>query len=218
MKNGYIYMLIVLLVQAGCRNNGSQDYFTGVVEYAYTYSSDSLNTDSLSKLRPVKGIFRYDQENYQSQFLGKDTLAYYYSGRLNKALSKAANGSGYVCEDYTVVSDSVIGWKLYDTDEKILDQDCLVLELQKKNSWVKYYVSKEKKVSPSTYQKHKAYNWDIYGEKARGGLILKMEHRFKYFSMMGTATMIKEEAGDFKALELEEEQIRTICNKIKQTQ
>ena len=35
---------------------------------------------------------------------------------------------------------------------------------------------------------------------------------------MGTATMIKEEAGDFKALELEEEQIRTICNKIKQTQ
>jgi len=218
MKNGYIYMLIVLLVQAGCRNNGSQDYFTGVVEYAYTYSSDSLNTDSLSKLRPVKGIFRYDQENYQSQFLGKDTLTYYYSGRLNKALSKADNGPGYVCEDYTVVSDSVIGWKLYDTDEKILDQDCLVLELQKKNSWVKYYVSKEKKVSPSTYQKHKAYNWDIYGEKARGGLILKMEHRFKYFSMMGTATMIKEEAGDFKALELEEEQIRTICNKIKQTQ
>ena len=218
MKNGYIYMLIVLLVQAGCRNNGSQDYFTGVVEYAYTYSSDSLNTDSLSKLRPVKGIFRYDQENYQSQFLGKDTLTYYYSGRLNKALSKAANGSGYVCEDYAVVSDSVIGWKLYDTDEKILDQNCLVLELQKKNSWVKYYISKEKKVSPSTYQKHKAYNWDIYGEKARGGLILKMEHRFKYFSMMGTATMIKEEAGDFKALELEEEQIRTICNKIKQTQ
>lgn len=218
MKNGYIYMLIVLLVQAGCRNNGSQDYFTGVVEYAYTYSSDSLNTDSLSKLRPVKGIFRYDQENYQSQFLGKDTLTYYYSGRLNKALSKADNGPGYVCEDYTVVSDSVIGWKLYDTDEKILDQNCLVLELQKKNSWVKYYISKEKKVSPSTYQKHKAYNWDIYGEKARGGLILKMEHRFKYFSMMGTATMIKEEAGDFKALELEEEQIRTICNKIKQTQ
>lgn len=212
MKNGYIYMLIVLLVQAGCRNNGSQDYFTGVVEYAYTYSSDSLNTDSLSKLRPVKGIFRYDQENYQSQFLGKDTLTYYYSGRLNKALSKTDKGPGYVCEDYTVVSDSVIDWKLYDTDEKILDQNCLVLELQKKNSWVKYFVSKEKKIAPGTYQNHKAYNWDVYGEKTGGGLILKLEHRFKYFSMKGTATGIREEATGFKALELDETRFTESCN------
>ncbi|MBK7375745.1 MAG: hypothetical protein KTQ13_05985 [Ferruginibacter sp.] len=218
MKNGYIYMLLVLFVHAGCRDKSGEKYFTGLIEYAYTYSSDSVNADSLSNARPVKSIFRYDLDDYQSQFLGKDTTVYYYSGRLGKAVSAGSNGLGYECEDYTVATDSVISWRLYDTGEKVLEQNCSVLELQKMNSWVKYYISKEKKVSPSTYQKHRAYNWDIYGEKAGGGVILKLEHRFKYFSMMGTATMIKEEAGDFKALELGEDQILTICNKIKQTQ
>lgn len=205
-------MLIVLFVHTGCKGKCGQDYFTGVAEYAYTYSSDSFNADSLSKTRPVRSIFRYDLDNYQSQFLGKDTVTYYYSGSLGRAVSTGSNGLGYQCEDYTVATDSVISWKLYDTQEKVLDQNCSVLELQKMNSWVKYYSSKEKKVSPSTYQKHKAYNWDVYGAKARGALILKLEHRFKHFSMMGIATMIKEEAGDFKALEMDEREFLKICN------
>jgi len=69
-----------------------------------------------------------------------------------------------------------------------------------------------RKVAPATYQKHKAYNWDVYGEKGGGGLILKMEHRFKYFSMKGTVTMIKDEPGDFKALQLDERKFLEICN------
>ena len=205
-------MLTALLVHAGCSNKSTEHYFTGSIEYAYTYSSDSLNTDSLTKTRPVKGIFRYDLDNYQSQFLGKDTHTYYYSGNLNKALSFSGNGSDYDCDDYAIATDSVTGWKLYDTDEKILGQNCSVLELQKGNSWVKYFISKEKKIAPATYQKHKAYNWDVYGEKAGGGLILKMEHRFKYFSMKGTATMINDVPGDFKALQLDERKFLEICN------
>lgn len=212
MKYRYLYMLMVLLIHTGCGNKGRQDYFTGSIEYAYTYSSDSLNTDSLTKARPAKGIFRYDLDNYQSQFLGKDTFTYYYSGNLNKALSLAGSGPGYECEDYTIATDTVTGWRLYDTDEKILEQNCSVLELQKGNSLVKYFISKEKKVAPGTYRKHRAYNWDVYGEKAGGGLILKMEHRFKYFNMKGTATMIKDEPAGFKALEMDEREFLEICN------
>jgi hypothetical protein len=102
-----------------------------------------LNTDSLGKERPAKGIFRYDLNNYQSQFLGKDTLTYFYSGSLNKAVSITGQGPGYECEDHAMASDSVISWKLFDTDEKIPGQNDSVLEMQKKNSWVKYFVSKE---------------------------------------------------------------------------
>lgn len=212
MKYGYLYMLTFLLVHSGCMNKKKQQYFTGIIEYTYAYSSDSMNADSLASARPAKGIFRYDLDNYQSQFLGKDTITYYYSGPLNKALSITGRGPGYECEDYAVASDSVISWKLYDTNEKILGQNCSVLEMQKKSSWVKYFISKERTVAPGTYQKHRAYNWDVYGEKAMGGLILKMEHRFKYFSMKGTAVMIKDEAKDFKALELDERRFLETCN------
>ena len=70
-------------------------------------------------------------------------------------------------------------------------QECRLLEIQKSNSWVKYYVSKEQKIAPATYQHHRSYNWDVYGEKAGGGLILRSEHRFKMFTMMGIATDVK---------------------------
>lgn len=43
--------------------NAGKIYFTGTIEYAYTYSGDKLNIDSLSKTRPAIGIFRYDANN-----------------------------------------------------------------------------------------------------------------------------------------------------------
>lgn len=52
-------------------------YFTGIVEYDYTYSTDSLNVDSLSETRPSKGILRYDTLNYQTKFTGIDTNTNY---------------------------------------------------------------------------------------------------------------------------------------------
>ena len=48
----------IVLIFIGCKSNKEQDYFTGLVEYAYSYASDSLNVDSLAKMRPFKGIFR----------------------------------------------------------------------------------------------------------------------------------------------------------------
>jgi hypothetical protein len=85
--------------------------------------------------------------------------------------------------------------------------------LQKRTSFVKYYVSREQKVAPATYQNHKAFNWDVYGEKASGGLILKLEHRFKNFTMKGTAIEVKKQDEKFKALETDEKKMIEICNK-----
>jgi hypothetical protein len=111
-----------------------------------------------------------------------------------------------------VLTDSVSTYKVYDTDEKVLGYSCKILEMQKGNSWVKNYVSNELKMAPATYQKHKSYNWDFYGEKAGGGLILKSEHRFKNFVMKGVVTNIKTHPGDFNALEMDVKQIGEICN------
>jgi len=205
----YCLLLLVLLNTSGCNNK--EKYFSGELVYSYTYESSLLNTDSLAKERPVKGIFRYDLANYQSRFQGKDTFTYYYSGSLNKALSQAGSSQDYECEDYGMATDSVISWKRYPADEKILGQHCDILELQKKTSFVKYYVSKEEKTAPATYQKHKAYNWDVYGEKANGGLILKMEHRFKIFTMKGIATDLKKQDAKFKALEIDENKMFELC-------
>jgi hypothetical protein len=203
-------LLIVYVSITSCRTEGDQ-HFTGTVEYAYTYSSDSLNSDSLANTRASKGVFRYDTVNYQGKFIGVDTIEHYYSGQLNKALSRSGPLGNYECEDYSAFTDSVISYKLIDTDEKILGYSCKILEIQKKNSWLRYYVSNELKVAPATYRRHASYNWDFYGEKATGGLILRSEHRLKYFTLNGIATAINKSNSQFKALEIDESLFAKFC-------
>ena len=179
-------------------------YFTGIVEYDYTYSTDSLNVDLLSKTRPSKGILRYDKLNYQSKFTGIDTNTNYYSGLLNKCLSQTNHLGNYECQDYGAFTDSVISYKIIDTDEKILGYSCKILEVQ-------YYFSSDLTIAPATYNKHASYNSDFYGQKANGGLILKSEHRLKYFTLKGIATAINKRDGNFKALEIDEKLFSQFC-------
>lgn len=207
MKSLLLFFAMIFII--GC-DSQSNKYFTGTIEYAYTYRSDSLNADSLAKTRASKSLIRYDTINYQSKFIGVDTISYYYSGRVNKCLSETNHLGNYDCEDYGAFTDSVISYKLTDTDEKILGYSCKILEIQKKNSWLRYYVSNELKIAPATYRRHISYNWDIYGDKANGGLILRSEHRFKYFTMNGIATAI-EKAADLKALEIDEKLFSQFC-------
>ena len=195
--------LIFIVGVTGCKNSGS-NYFTGIVEYAYTYTSDSLNADSIAKMRPAKGILRYDTLNYHSVFTGADSQFYFYSGIYNKVLFKTGDSGNYECEDYGVFTDSVLSFKLYDTNEMILGYSCKILEIQKKNSWLRYYVSNDLRLAPSTYNKHISYNWDFYGEKANGGLILKSEHRLKYFTLKGIATSLSRRDDSFKAFEIDD--------------
>lgn len=199
VKTGIVFFL---LLAGGCNSNKKEAFFSGMIEYAYTYESSILNSDSLKIERPVKGFFKYDQDNYQSSFSGKDTAIYLYSGMLNKCLSITGNTNHYECEDYGVATDSVLNWKLYTTDEKVMGYSCKILELQKRNSLVKYYVSEELKIAPATYNKHKAYNMDVYGEKSGGGLILKLEHRFKNFTMKGVAVGINKKDHRYRAFQI----------------
>ena len=194
-----------------CKDETNAKYFSGTIEYVYTYSSDSLDQDSISAVRPAKGFFRYDTANYQSQFIGADTVTYYYSGSLNKGISEKGSTGVLECEEYGTITDSVLSTKLYDSGEQVLGYRCKILELQKTRSVVRYYFSKEMIMGPSTYRHHRAYNWDIYGEKAEGGLVLKLEHRFKNFIMYGIATVVKRENNEFKALEIQEQAFAVAC-------
>ncbi len=194
-----------------CRQK-KKDFFTGTIRYQYSYSSNSLNTDSLAESRPAAAVFRYDLAGYQSMFTGKDTVIYYYEGEKNKAVSAAGNPVSFSCEDYGQVTDSVLSVKLYDTAEKVFGYTCQVLEIQKKNSWVQYFVAKDLQIAPDTYQRHVAYNWDVYGKEAKGGLILKLEHRFLQFTMKGEVSLLeKNNKPDFRALEIDPLFFKKIC-------
>lgn len=205
-----LLLISTMIFVIGCSKPGKK-YFTGTIEYTYTYSSDSLNADSLANTRPSKSLLRTDTVNYQSKFIGTDTIVYYYSGRINKCLSETDRLGNYECADYSVFTDSVISYKLVDSDEKILGYSCKILEIQKKNSWLRYHVSNELKIAPATYRQHISYNWDLYGDKASGGLILRSEHRFKYFTMKGIATAIEAGSAGFKALEIDEKLFSQFC-------
>lgn len=194
-----------------CRQK-KKEFFTGTIKYQYTYSSITLNEDSLAESRPAAAIFRYDFANYQSMFTGKDTIIYYYAGKINKAVSATGNPVSYSCEDYGQFTDSVITVKLYDTTEKVLGYACRVLEIQKKNSWVQYFVAEDLQIAPDTYQQHVAYNWNTYGKESGGGLILKLEHRFRHFTMKGIASSVQKTVDEgFRALEIDTILFNRLC-------
>jgi len=206
-----VLIIIAALFFTSCSEQGNK-YFTGTIEYAYTYTSDSLNADSLARTRPSKSILRYDILDYQSKFItNNDTTINYYSGTLNKCLIGTNGSKNFECADYSSFTDSVLSYKIYNTDEKILGYSCRILEVQKKNSWLQYYVSNDLRIASATYRKHVSYNWDFYGDKANGGLILRSEHRFKYFTMKGIATAIEMKPADFKALEISEDLFPQFC-------
>ncbi len=52
---------------------------------------------------------------------------------------------------------------------------------------------------------------DVYGDKADGGLILKLEHRFKNFTMRGRAVEIIKKDQQFKAFEIADTVFNNHC-------
>ncbi len=217
MHTGKKILVPLIALFCSCTNPADKslpDFFRGEIEYSYSYESNQLNQDSLRIARPFKGIFRYDSADYQSSFISKnDSFTYYYSGVRNKCLSSFNGIIDSTCEDYSAATDSILSWKLYPANEKIYGQDCNVLEMQKKNSWVQYYVSRDRKLSPASYKRHRSYDWDFYGEKAGGGLILKLEHRFAKFTMKGSVVAVIEKKGDYKALTIAGNEFERLCNK-----
>jgi hypothetical protein len=216
MKTSFNLIILLSFFIAGCSNSGNKQdaehkYFTGTIEYAYSYTSDLLNVDSLSAARQLKAFFRYDENDYQSRFINPDTTTYFYSGKLNKCLSETNSLRNYECEDYSAITDSIVSWKVYDTDEKVLGYACRVLEERKKNSLLIYYFSTEMKMAPVTYNRHHSYNWDFYGEKSEGGIILKSEIRVKDFSRKGIATNVTVQDKNFRALQIDREVFTAVC-------
>lgn len=211
MKLRRILMLFGVTFLFSCSSKKGP-FFIGKINYDYTYESNSLNVDSITKLRPSKSVFKFDKYNYQSQFIISDTLKYFYSGKYNKCISPIAKSDKYDCEDYSIPTDSILSYNEYETDEKILGHSCKIIEFQTKHFWNRYYVATDLKISPDTFINHKAYNWKFYGEKSNGGLILKLEHRFKKFTMKGIATSIEVKKSDFNALGISNEEFLKNCN------
>lgn len=203
-----IFLTYSLLLLSSCNES---HYFMGTIEYQYTYESSTLNADSLTKYKPFKSEFRYDYLNYQSRFFGVDTITYYYSGKLGKCISQINDEEIFQCEDYRIQTDSIISFKVYETEEKIMGYNCRIIEWQGKYFYNIFYVSTDLKIATGTYKDHLSYNWKFYGEKTGGGLILKSEHRFKNYTMKGIVVNIKGEDDYFKALIVDNKNFEINC-------
>lgn len=167
---------------------GQRSWFTGKVSYAYTYTSDSLNADSLATVRTRTGEMIYAGADYLSRFRGLDTMVYLYMSALNKCYSPPHGAEPATCEDYGVPTDSVIKILLTENTDTILGEPCDRLEMTCANASHTYWVARNVKAHPGSYERHEAYNWKEYGTAAKGGIILMNEHRFTKFTMRGIAT------------------------------
>ena len=175
-----------------CSCSSKEEYFSGELVYNYTYNSPNFDADSISAERPSKGVFRYDKFNYQSQFITKaDSLSYFYISSRNLAIAKNHKSDQWRCENYGVSTDSVLSYKYYDTETKILGHSCKILEFKSRFANNKYYISTDQHLNTNLYKNHEAYNWKFYGDKTDGGLILKLEHHFSDHSMIGNVESIQ---------------------------
>jgi hypothetical protein len=52
---------------------------------------------------------------------------------------------------------------------------------------------------------------DVYGKKADGGLILKLEHWFKNFTMKGQAVEIRKKDRQYKSFEIADTVFNNYC-------
>lgn len=187
---------LFLLFSFACDNSAmymenEDDYFHGEITYRYTYQSDQLDSDSLTQVRPHTGKMLFEAQNYRSVFIGSDTSRYIYLGDVNLCYGYYSQDQTEECEDYSMYTDSILDFKVYESDTTILGLDCFVLEFQSKYFWNRYYVSETIHLNPLSYEDHHAYNWSFYGKECKGGLILAMEHRFNKFTMKGRAINIE---------------------------
>lgn len=189
----------------------SSDFFQGEIHYTYTYESNSVPLGYLYSVRPNSSIFAYDSKNYQSTFMGADTICYYYSSDRNRAIFSKNGIFDAGCEDYGVNPDSLLSFKVYDSEELILGQRCKVIDFRTINTFNRYHVSRDLFLPPDTYQKHIAYNWAFYGEQANGGIILRVEHHFPKFVMMGEATKVQAFSNGERAWDIKDQVFVNAC-------
>ena len=189
----------------------ASQYFQGEIHYKYSYSSETLNLGYLESKRPKRGVFKYDLQHYQSIFYGPSITSYYYSGITNHAISSIDGAFDINCTDYGINPDSLLHFEVHPTDEKILGQDCMIVEFQTPNVYTRYHVSKSVFLAPDTYQKHLAYNWSLYGEQGKGGIILKAEHFFSNFTMIGEVSKIVPYENGERAWDITEDAFAQAC-------
>ncbi len=186
-------------------------YFQGEIHYNYDYASETRNLGYIRSKRPKSGVFKYDLQHYQSNFYGATQRSYYYSGITNHAISSVDGAFDIKCTDYGINPDSLLHFEVHPTDVKIQGQACMIVEYQTVNVYTRYHVSKEVFLAPDVYQKHLAYNWSLYGQQGKGGIILKAEHFFDQFTMIGEVSKIVRYENGESAWDITEEAFQKAC-------
>ena len=81
----------------------SENFFNGKVVHSHFYISDSLDSDSLSKVKSKGDIYYFYQNLYQGvTFVGDNHFIYTYNSDSNTCLHYNYLGSGISCKDYSV--------------------------------------------------------------------------------------------------------------------
>lgn len=205
------FFVFIALHLFGCTAPESQNSFEGIIEYAYSYQGDSVNGDTLDAARATTGKMIYKGSKYKSVFIGKNTESYIYDNDTGLANFISSETDSIDCEDYTVQNDSILFFQIINTDEKILGEKVKILKFSSVYATHRFYFSLKHKVAPSNYDKHEAYNWKFYKEKADGGVLLKVEHIFKKMKMTGIATKLEARPVSAKEFEIDTSKLKAVC-------
>ena len=153
----------------------------------------------------------FKDSKYKSIFESKNKMEIYIYDNESGIAYDLTDKDSIGCEDYKMNNDSIYSYEIIETDEKVLGHEVKILEFKSKYATNKFFFSKNYKVAPHNYDKHLAYNWKFYMEKADGGVILKVEHVFKKFTMKGVATQFEVQEINPKLFEIDKNKLKMAC-------
>jgi hypothetical protein len=177
--------------------------FEGKIIYDSKYKSKlpAVTDEQFSAMLGTKQEYFIKDGDYRSVTNGTFLQWQIYINKDNKLYNKMSNSEAILWNDGGVNPDEVKSVEINKGVIEILGRKCDELILTCKSGIQKYYFSKDLKVDPKFFEKHKFGNWSEYIMRANS-LPLKIIIDSPQFALESTATEVQAMTLDSKLFQL----------------
>jgi hypothetical protein len=194
------FLITILLIIAACmpskKNNGN-NYFEGEINYKCEYVAKNTPADTVELVKKLGNgaNFCFKEGNHLETYVNSAVLATeVYNKKTNKLyINEHQTDTLHWVDCSDDAGGKMLKFELHPKAEKILGIDCDELVTYYENKIVHdYYNPETLRTNPDWFSKFKLYNKD-WTQRKMAALFLKHKIEFRTFTMIITATTIKEQ-------------------------
>jgi hypothetical protein len=184
---------LVLLILLSYAASTLAQTFEGKIIYNISYKNKmlGLSNEQLSAFMGTRQEYYIAGGNYKSVSNGNVIKYQLYVSEKNKSYFLTAASDTLFWEDYSIVNDKPVNYKIVENADTVLGNPCDLLIVEAEHSNTKFYYFLKYKVDADLYKKHNYGNWYFIISKTNS-LPLKIVYENEQFISTSTAIEIKE--------------------------